>query len=90
MLGRSKKPTKKVNYEQLGKMMESIYESGYVDRNKMYKMSFLKGMAGGFGGVIGATIVVAALLWILSLLHSVPFVNSIADNIKGTIEQTSK
>lgn len=87
MLTPKQKPSKKVDYEQIGRMMESIYESGYIDRNKTYKMSFLKGIAAGFGGVIGATIVVAILLWALSLLHYVPFVNSITDNVQCTLQQ---
>lgn len=81
-----KKPSKQVSYEQLGKMLESIYESGYIDRNKTYKMSFLKGIAAGFGGVVGATVVVAILLWLLSLLNFVPFV----DQIQCTLDKNSQ
>lgn len=83
----SKKPSKKQNYEQLGQMLTNIYESGYVDRNQAYKMSFVKGLLGGLGGVIGATIVVALLLWILTLFSEVPFIGRFTDNTKNTIEQ---
>lgn len=86
MFKKSKKPSKEVSYEQIGRMVESIYESGYIDRNKTYKMSFLKGIAAGFGGVVGATIVVALLLWLLSLLNFIPFV----DKIQCTLEKNSQ
>jgi uncharacterized membrane protein YfcA len=85
-----KSPQKKAvtDYEQLGRMLENIIETGYVDKARVYKMSFVRGVIGGFGGVIGATLVVAILLWLLSLLHQVPFINKITDNVRDTIHQT--
>lgn len=78
---------KKPDYEQLGKMLESIYESGYADHAKSYRISFLKGMFAGLGGVIGATLVLGVLIWILSLLHYVPLLNVITDNVQHTLQQ---
>ncbi|MEO8862979.1 MAG: DUF5665 domain-containing protein, partial [Candidatus Saccharimonadales bacterium] len=51
--------------EELGNALISIYESGYLDKTKTYKMSFLKGILGGLGGAIGATLVLALLVWML-------------------------
>jgi hypothetical protein len=86
MAKKTKKPNKEVSYEQLGRMLESIYESGYIDRNKTYKMSFFKGIAAGFGGVIGATIIVAILLWALNLFDQVPLLGPLTDKIQNTVE----
>lgn len=72
--------------EQLGQMVRNIYDSGYLDRNTMYKMSFLKGVAGGLGGVIGATIVLGLLLWILSFFDETPLIGPLFDNLQQTIE----
>jgi hypothetical protein len=74
------------NYEDLGKMMVNIYESGYIDRNQSYKMSFIKGMLSGLGGVLGATILVALLIWVLSLFHNVPFIDRVVNNVRSTIQ----
>lgn len=74
------------DYEQLGRMLTNIYETGYIDRNQMYKMSFAKGVLAGLGGVIGATIVVAALLWLLSFLENVPLLDAVVNNIQNTVE----
>ncbi len=68
-------------------MLTNIYESGYIDRNQTYKMSFVKGVLAGLGGVIGATLVVALVIWILSLLSNVPLINIITDNVENTIQQ---
>ncbi len=89
----AKKPSKDSSaqgrdYEQLGRMLANIYDSGYIDRNQMYKMSFLKGLVGGLGGVIGATIVVALLIWLLSLFNDVPLIGRLVDNLQNTIESS--
>jgi hypothetical protein len=78
------KPSKQQSYEQIGRMLESIYESGYIDRNQLYKTSFLKGMVTGLGGVIGATIVVGILLWVLSVLNYTPL-RPLTERIQDTV-----
>lgn len=80
----------KVDYEDLGRRLESIYLTGYVSRKEMMKMSFLKGVATGFGGVVGATIVVALLVWALSLFDTVPLVGPMVDSIENTVNSQQK
>ncbi len=65
--------------------MENVYEANYAHRKQIYVMSFLKGVAAGFGGVIGATIVVALLLWLLTLVETVPFLEDASNKIQNTI-----
>ena len=85
-MAKNKSKSKQTDYEQLGRMLENIYESGYIDRNRAYKMSFLKGIAAGFGGVIGATVFVAILLWTLTLFDQIPLVGPFVQNVQDTIE----
>lgn len=87
---RNKKPKTRKDYEQLGRMIETIFQTEYLERKQMYKMSFLKGLVTGLGGVLGATIVVALLLWILSVFNHVPFVGPIFDNVQDTIKTQRK
>lgn len=46
--------------------------------------NFLGGLAWGFGTVVGATIVVAIVLSVLSWLNFVPGINQIRDQIQQT------
>ena len=83
----TKTPSSKTpqEYEQLGRMLENIYESGYIDHGEAYKQSFIKGLMGGLGGVIGATIIVALVLWLLSLFKEVPLIGPVIDSVRHTI-----
>lgn len=73
-------------YERLGKMLVSIYESGYINHNQHYKMSFVKGLLGGLGGAIGATIIFGLFLWVLSLFSNDPLLGRFVKSIQNTIE----
>ncbi|MDQ5886208.1 MAG: hypothetical protein QG628_605 [Patescibacteria group bacterium] len=78
---------KELSYEEIGKMLVNIYESGYINQNQTYKLSFLKGIATGVGGVIGATVVIALLLWGLSLFQEIPLIGPVVQKIQTTIDQ---
>jgi hypothetical protein len=87
---KAKQVSESKRYEQLGRMLANIYESGYIDRNQTYKMSFIKGLMTGLGGVIGATLLVALLLWILAAISDVPLIERITDPIYETIKNGQK
>ncbi len=63
--------------------------SANLDREKREIMlaNFLGGLSWGFGTVVGATVVVALLLWILQVINIVPFVG---DFISGIVEVVNK
>lgn len=64
-------------YQDLGKKLVDFYETGYVDKKQALSFSFLEGLAGGFGAFLGGTILIALLLWILSLFDQVPLVDTV-------------
>lgn len=85
----SKQPSIK-DYEQIGRTIENVYEANYANRKQIYLMSFVKGVAAGFGGVIGATIVVALLLWLLTLVETVPFLEDASNKVQDAISSQDK
>lgn len=77
---------KEKHYTELGQAVSAIFESGALNKKQFFKYNFLRGMISGIGGVVGITIVLALLLWILSLFSEVPLVGGFFENVKTTIE----
>lgn len=75
------------DYEALGKQVAALYDHINPDRAGLYRTAFLKGIVTGLGSIIGATLVIVILAWLLSLLGHVPFVGPIFDNVKDTIQK---
>lgn len=75
---------------ELGKMLQSMFEMGYVNKRMTITMSFAKGVASGFGAVVGATLVLALVLWILSLFDQFPFVNAIREALESGSPTTTQ
>lgn len=76
-------------YEELGRIVASIYETGYLDRANSYKMSFIKGLFQGLGSVLGATILVALFIWSLSLFREIPLLGGLVRTIQNTVEASN-
>ena len=78
---------RKEDYEKLGKQVAALYDHLNPDRRGLYRTAFLKGLVTGLGGVIGATIVVAVLAWILTLAGHIPFLGPLSDDVRQTIQR---
>lgn len=87
-----KKSAKQVlieNREEVAKALELLFAAGYVDRKRLYFENFIRGIFFSMGTIIGATLVLGALLWILSVIGHVPLIGPIVNETKQTIEQGS-
>jgi hypothetical protein len=89
-----KKATKKLdekvvikNRDEVAKALEVLFASGYVDRKKLYIENFIRGIVFSAGTIIGATVLIGLLLWILSLFDQVPLIGPVLDNTRETIQQ---
>ena len=67
--------------------LEDLYENYYSRRREIYMMNLVRGIFFGFGSIIGGTIVVALLLWVLSALEYVPFVDGLVDGAQKSLQQ---
>jgi hypothetical protein len=74
------------DFERIGRMLVTIYETGYIRTGRMIKLSVVRGIATGFGTVLGATIVVAIVVWILSVFSNIPIFGPLFEQISQPIE----
>lgn len=67
--------------------LEDLFENYYGRRHEIYMMNLVRGIFFGFGSVIGGTIVVALVLWILSILNYVPFLDGIINSVQESLQK---
>ena len=72
---------------EFAKQVEYMYEATNPGWRKLLTFAFLKGTATGLGVFLGGTIVVAALLWVLSGLGQLPFLNDITNAVEQTLQK---
>lgn len=68
-------------------MAEELFQDYYKRRHDVYKMNFVRGIFFGFGSVIGGTVVVALLIWVLSLFINFPLIGEYFQDAQRSIEQ---
>jgi len=68
-------------------MAEELFQDYYAHRRQVYKMNFVRGIFLGFGTVIGGTVVVALLIWILSFFMNVPVIGNFFKDTRQTIQE---
>jgi hypothetical protein len=71
-------------------VLEDLFDDFYRHRKQVYWMNFIRGIVFGFGTVIGGTIMVALLLWILSLLNYIPFLEGIVDAAQESLKNRGR
>lgn len=66
--------------------LDDLFENYYSRRREIYVMNLIRGIFFGFGSVIGGTIVVALLLWLLSAFQYVPFVDGLVEGAQKSLQ----
>lgn len=79
----------KQNREEVSRALEILFARGYISRRHLYYENFLRGIFFSIGGIIGATIFIALLVWLLSLFDQVPLIGPFVDKTRQTIESGS-
>lgn len=69
-------------------LLEELFYDFHSSRAQVYKTNFFRGLFFGVGSVIGATVVVALIIWILSSLVDLPggvgdFIQYVVDTVKS-------
>lgn len=69
------------------RMAEELFYDLYKDRKRIYKINFFRGIFFGVGSALGGTIVLAIVVWVLSLFVNFPVVGEVFEDAQHSIEQ---
>ena len=67
-------------------LIEELFNDFYSSRHQVYWMNFTRGLFFGFGTLLGGTVLVAFLIWILGQFDSLPFIGEYIRNIISTMK----
>lgn len=79
--------------EQMGArrtVIEEMFNDYYADRRNIYLVNFVRGIFFGLGSVIGGTIVIALIIWSLSLFVHVPGIGPAVQDAQDTLQSNDK
>jgi hypothetical protein len=71
-------------------ILEDLFYDFHRSRAEVYKMNFIRGIFMGVGTVIGGTVVIALIAWILSLFVNVPGVGNQIEQVQQSIQSDKK
>lgn len=85
---------KAADYDKLGRQLENVLIKDYLellqDTKRQLWLSLLRGVAAGLGGVIGATVMVALLVFILARLAGIPVVGDFFRGISHSLGSATR
>lgn len=73
------------NRKQVALALELLFASGYISRKRLYWENFMRGIFFAVGTIVGITIGVGALVWVLSLFDQIPLIGPVIENITDQI-----
>lgn len=71
------------------KIMEELFYDFHRNRKQIYMMNFVRGIMFGLGSVLGGTIVIAVIIWMLSLFSDT-WLGPIVQEVVNTVEQSGE
>lgn len=68
-------------------LLEELFHDFNRSRIQVYKLNFVRGIVFGAGSVIGGTVVIALIVWLLTMLgHIIPPLGHFFDGITHILE----
>lgn len=66
-------------------MLEELFNDFYIRRKQVYKMNFFRGIFFGLGSAFGGTVIIALIIWLLSLFVNFPLVGEFFKEAQNSI-----
>lgn len=71
-------------------ILEDLFYDFHRSRAEVYKMNFIRGIFLGFGTVIGGTVVIAIIAWVLSFFVHIPGIGEKVEQVQQTIQSDNR
>ena len=88
----AKKASKQLSQEdskQIAKALQILFATDFISKKKLYWENFVRGLMMSMGTIVGATIGIALLLWVLSFFKTVPLIGPLLRNAQQTIQKST-
>lgn len=69
--------------------LDELFNDLYKNRVRIYKINFVRGLLFGAGSALGGTIVIALIVWTLSLFVNIPVIGELFENAQQSIERST-
>jgi hypothetical protein len=69
-------------------LIEDLFYDFNRSKAQVYRMNFIRGIFFGFGTLLGGTILVAILVWILSQFSALPYIGDYLRSIITALQHT--
>lgn len=87
-MGKEKLTSRQLN--DVAKALEILFATNFLSKKKLYWENFVRGLTFSIGGIIGATVGLALILWVLSFFKTVPLIGPLVRNAQETIERSTE
>lgn len=71
-------------------LIDELLQDMHDHRLQIYKMNFVRGLFFAFGSVLGGTVLITLLLWLLSLFNELPVIGHFIDTVQRSIESAKE
>lgn len=71
-------------------LIEDLFYDFNRNRVEVYKMNFIRGIFFGFGSILGGTVVIALLAWVLSFFVEIPGIGDSIQQVQESIQSDKK
>ena len=68
-------------------VIEDLFYDFHRSRAQLYLMNFVRGIFFGLGSVLGGTVLIALLIWLLSFAVDWPWVGDMVEQVQDSLQQ---
>lgn len=71
-------------------LLEELFNDHYRYKWRVYQVNFVRGIFFGLGSVIGASLIVGVVIWLLSLFTDLPVIGDFVEQSQSSIENQQR